>query len=44
MINFILIMLLVIVSFTIGFSIGKRKGAKDGIDYCFEKYEEKLRK
>ena len=33
-----------IISFTIGFYIGKRKGAKDGIDYCFERYEEKLRK
>lgn len=44
MINFILIMLLVVVSFTVGFIIGERKGAKDGIDYCFEKYEDELRK
>ena len=44
MINLILIVRLVVVSFTIGFSVGKRKGAKDGIDYCFERYEEKLRK
>lgn len=34
MINLILIVLLVVVSFTIGFSVGKHKGAKDGIDYC----------
>lgn len=38
----ILVILLIICSFLFGYSLGKFKGAKDGIDYCFEQWEKKL--
>ena len=36
----IFIVLLEISSFFLGYTIGRRKGAKEGIDYCFSRYEE----
>lgn len=31
-------------TFLLGFTFGKFKGAKDGIDYCFEQREKELKK
>lgn len=36
--------LLSVSTFLLGFSCGKFKGAKDGIDYCFEQREKELKK
>lgn len=38
----ILVILLIICSFLLGYTFGKFKGAKDGIDYCFEQWEKEL--
>lgn len=45
MIIFTLILgiLLMISSFLLGFTIGKFKGAKDGIDYCMERRLKELK-
>lgn len=36
---FVLILVSSLISFYIGYTFGKFKGAKDGIDYCFEQWE-----
>lgn len=33
-----------IASFLLGFTAGKFRGAKEGIDYCFEQFEKKYKK
>ena len=38
-----LVIILMILNFGIGYFIGRRKGAKDGIDYCFDRWEEKTK-
>lgn len=40
----VLIVILSILSCLLGFIIGRRKGAKEGIEYCFSRYEEAARK
>lgn len=36
---FVLILVSSLISFFVGYTFGKFKGAKDGIDYCFEQWE-----
>ena len=41
--TFFLAIIGMISTFLLGFSCGKFKGAKDGIDYCFEQIEKDLK-
>ena len=38
---FVVMLILVIFSFILGFVFGRRLGAKEGIDYCFEQWNKK---
>lgn len=44
LITLIIAIALMFICFQIGFTIGKFKGAKDGIDYCLERQVEDLQK
>ena len=39
---FVVMLILVIFSFILGFTFSRRLGAKEGIDYCFEQMNKKL--
>ena len=41
---FVLVLVSSSISFFIGYTCGKLKGAKNGIDYCFEQREKELNK
>ncbi len=40
----ILIILIMVIVFSFGYLIGKYKGEKDGVDFCFDKWKDEENK